>query len=195
MQRLYMNEALLVFALHAEAQKQFDALNVLFCGVGKVNAAYRLTHTLGYWRQRNNTVPRIVLNLGSAGSTHFQRGTIVNCTKFVQRDFDVTALGHAPFMTPGETLPATLTNGLRFEGFPEGTCGTGDNFSTDNQMVEWNVVDMEAYALAKVCAYENIPFACLKYITDGGDESAAGDWKDSLSGTAALLREAVNKIF
>ena len=42
-----------------------------------------------------------------------------------------------------------------------------------------------AYALAKVCALEEISFACAKYITDGADHAAANDWQGNLPQAAA----------
>jgi adenosylhomocysteine nucleosidase len=73
-------------------------------------------------------------------------------------------------------------------------CGSGDSFATDGVMMGWNVVDMEAYALAKVCAGENVPFCCLKYISDGADENAIQTWDNALLGTAQSLFKATNAI-
>jgi adenosylhomocysteine nucleosidase len=41
---------------------------------------------------------------------------------------------------------------------------------------EYNVIDMEVFALAKVAEQEKIDFLCLKYISDGADGNAADDW-------------------
>jgi adenosylhomocysteine nucleosidase len=60
---------------------------------------------------------------------------------------------------------------------PAAICGSGDSFATANIEVDCAVVDMEAYALAKACRHENAAFACVKYITDGADTSAADDWR------------------
>jgi adenosylhomocysteine nucleosidase len=46
--------------------------------------------------------------------------------------------------------------------------------------VECDVVDMEAYALAKACRLERAPFACAKYVTDGADHAAADHWRDNV---------------
>lgn len=191
---LETHETLVVFAIEAEAQGRFDDLAPLYCGVGKINAAYRLTHRLANWRQLHGHYPSRVLNLGSAGSATFNAGDIVNCTRFVQRDFDATALGHELYVTPLDDVPWFIDGGLRFEAFPEGVCGTGDSFMTCGTMTRWNVVDMEAYALAKVCHIENIPFGCLKYITDGADGSAAETWENGLPAVAKSLREAVERL-
>ncbi|MDD3182640.1 MAG: nucleosidase [Alphaproteobacteria bacterium] len=190
------DNTLIVFAIHHEAKDSFDPFHVLFCGVGKVNAAYHLARSLDAWEKKHNRKPELVLNLGSAGSTHFTKETIINCTHFIQRDFDITALGAEPFATPFEDhLPRILDHGLSFPPYEKGTCGTGDNFVTSAAQGPWDVIDMEAYALAKVCLLEKVPFGCLKYISDGADGHAAGTWEDSLGLTAQRLRVAVDKIF
>ena len=64
-------------------------------------------------------------------------------------------------------------------GTPEIVCGTGDSFLTDAgelPSLGVHIVDMEAYAIAKVCRHFNVPFRCFKYISDKADESAGDDW-------------------
>jgi adenosylhomocysteine nucleosidase len=187
-----MSHPLILFALEEEAQALFADYTVSYCGVGKLNAAYRLACALAAYQAAHDCAPPLVLNLGSAGSPRFTRGSVVNCTRFIQRDFDVTALGLPPYTTPFDAVPALLDNGMAYDGLPTGTCGSGDNFATATPPdAAWDVVDMEAYALAKVCFLENIPFACLKYITDGADGQAATAWQDGLPATAAALLQAV----
>ena len=189
-----ISNILIVFALEVESQGKFSEMNLLHCGVGKVNAAHRLSAALHIWQKRAGVMPQLVLNLGSAGSSHFAAKQVVNCTRFIQRDFDVTGLDFPRYVTPFEDIPKILSNGLRVEGLPEAICGTGDNFVTSEKMLEWNIVDMEAYALAKVCLFEKVPFACLKYITDGADGQAATSWEEGLTDTALTLKAAMEKI-
>ena len=145
--------------------------------------------------QQRNEKPELVLNLGTAGSPTFKVGEIVNCTKFIQRDMDTTAFGTPAFQTPSDAVPSIMNNGLRFSDFPEGTCGSGDSFVTDQKSSSWNVVDMEAYALAKVCFMEKTQFGCLKYITDGSDSAAAESWDKAVQGAAETLRKAAKGLF
>ncbi len=185
---------LIVFALKVEAQGLFDDLHKVYSGVGKVNAAFHLTRELMSWQHKHGSQPSLVLNLGSAGSSHFKAGTLVNCTQFIQRDMDTTALGTEAYATPFDDGPLMLTNGLRIKGHAEGACGSGDNFVTDGKVGPWNVVDMEAYALAKVCSLENVPFGCVKFITDGADGHAAATWETALADAARGLRHALEVI-
>lgn len=172
------------FALPSEAAEVFEAHNKLITGIGKVLAAYELTKAIQTSR------PQLIINLGSAGSDTFKKGAVVCCTKFIQRDMDVRGLGYQQYETPLSGLPLLLEYGLTMDGLPQGICGTGDNFEMSHAAKEYNVVDMEAYSLALVAMKENIPFLCLKYISDGADDNAAEDWTVQVH-NAAVAFEAV----
>lgn len=165
-----IEEVLFSFALASEAADVFEGYNTLITGIGKVNAAYELMKAIQQKR------PSIIVNLGSAGSNHFMKGEVVCCNKFVQRDMDVRGLGYEQYETPLSGLPLLLEYGLLIEHVPQGICGTGDTFEMAHSATIYNVIDMEAYALAMIAMKENIPFVCLKYISDGADGEAAGDW-------------------
>lgn len=183
-----MPKPLLAFALAQESQDVFDGYNVLYTGVGKVNAAYALT------RHLLSNDPKIVVNLGTAGSRKHAGGTIVNATSFVQRDMDVTPLGFAPYQTPFSDDPAVIEYGMKIDGLPQGRCGTGDNFDITDRALEFDVVDMEAYALALICQRENIPFLSLKYVSDGADDGADVDWNKALHVAALALKNILEEI-
>jgi adenosylhomocysteine nucleosidase len=169
-----------------ESQDVFDDYDLLHTGIGKVNAAHALSNRI------HTKKPQLVVNMGTAGSRKHAGGTIINATSFIQRDMDVTPLGFAPFQTPFSDDPVTLEYGLTIEGaahdIPQGLCGTGDNFDTSEAAGTFDVVDMEAYALALICQRHDIPFACLKYISDGADDDAHTDWQEALHNTAEALR-------
>jgi adenosylhomocysteine nucleosidase len=176
---------LLVFAMQEESQDVFSDYDLLHTGIGKINAAYGLTRTLYQAR------PSLVINMGTAGSRKHAGGTIVNPASFVQRDMDVTALGFEKFQTPFSDDPVHIEYGLRIDGLPGGVCGSGDSFDASEGAAAFDVVDMEAYALALICQREDIPFLCLKYVSDGADGEAAMDWQTALHVTAEKLREAL----
>ncbi|MGZ3839917.1 MAG: 5'-methylthioadenosine/S-adenosylhomocysteine nucleosidase family protein [Flavisolibacter sp.] len=165
-----LKSALFVFALDIESASEFHHVNRLITGAGKVNASYELTKAIHYQQ------PKLIVNLGSAGSNFFKRGEVVCCTQFIQRDMDAQGLGFKPYETPFSGSDPLLKYGIRIEELPEGICGTGDNFETAHLSSDYSVIDMEAYSLALVASRENIPFLCLKYISDGADGAAAADW-------------------
>jgi adenosylhomocysteine nucleosidase len=179
-----------VVALPAECAGVFEAaaVPVLYCGVGKVNAAMTLTRELARYSLHHQPMPR-VLNFGSAGSRRHPAGTLVACHEFVQRDMDVRGLGFELGVTPFDAAPAILQFAPVFEHLPSAVCGSGDNFATTAIDMECVVVDMEAYALAKVCWTEHAQFACAKYVSDGADHTAADDWQRNVHKAAdAFLR-------
>ncbi len=176
---------LLVFAMPEESQDLFSDYDVLHTQIGKVNAAFSLT------RQVLNNRPDIVVNMGTAGSRKHPGGSVVNPTQFVQRDMDVTALGFEKFQTPFSDDPKILEYGRRLEHLPGGVCGSGDSFDVSEAANDFDVVDMEAYALALICQRENIPFICLKYVSDGADGEANEDWNVALHRAAEKLKQAL----
>lgn len=178
---------LVVFALEMESCGLFDQYHVLHTGVGKTQASYNLTK---YIHSRR---PDIVVNLGSAGSAVHKAGSVVACHKFIQRDMDVTPLGFERYATPFVNRPVMLEYGQVISHYPQAVCGTGDNFETAHTGELYDVVDMEAYALAHVCEQENIPFLCLKYISDGADGAAADNWEKALHDGARKLRAALDR--
>jgi adenosylhomocysteine nucleosidase len=177
-------------ALEIESQGLFAerGVSVLYTGLGKVNAAYRLARALGEHRARHGSVPRVV-NFGTAGSPTLSAGAIVACRRFVQRDMDVSGLGFAVGTTPFEEVPAVLEFEAMFPELPEGVCGTGDRFETGKPVVECDVIDMEGYALAKVCHLEGAAFGAVKFVTDGADGNAGVDWHANLPRAARAFVE------
>lgn len=181
-----MAEFLVVIALEVESQGMFETAGVpvLFTGIGKVNAAHALTRRLAEYRHSGKPAPHIV-NFGTAGSPTLATGTLVACHSFIQLDMDLSALGFGRGITPFESTPAVLEFPHTVSGLPRGICGSADSFETGKPAIPCHVRDMEAFALAKVCWLEKVPFTCVKYVSDGADHSAATDWEASLPEAAA----------
>jgi adenosylhomocysteine nucleosidase len=161
--------------------------------LGKVNAAITLTERLSAYRHAGRPAP-LVINFGTAGSPRFATGALVGCNRFVQRDMDVRALGFAYGVTPYEDIPTELVFAPVFASLPHGLCGSGDSFATGESLMHCEVVDMEAYAYAKACVLAGAHFACAKYITDGADHAAAGEWAANLPAAAAAFLQSYESL-
>ena len=186
------DDILIVCALEQEVNGELDDYlpdprQLIYTGVGKVNATGKLTERL--YRSHLNylpLMPKLVINYGTAGSRDLPIGELVDCTKFVQRDMNVSGLGFMEGQTPFENDVPIILDSTDIKFNPIGknyVCGTGDNFVENIEDISGyiDVLDMEAYALAKVCRYLHIPFISFKYITDNANEHASGDWEDNCS--------------
>ena len=165
---------LFVAALKEETPK----LNYFhYIGVGKINATYNLVKLI------HKHKPLEVINYGSAGAIKKGLTGIIECTKFYQRDMDVRGLydlklGETPFDNIKEIINSN--NGY--------SCGSGDNFVKKKIEMNVDLVDMEAYALAKVCKLEKVKFRCFKFVSDDADEKAPLDWIENCKNGAKLFQ-------
>jgi adenosylhomocysteine nucleosidase len=172
---------LVVMALPMESQGLFEraGVPVLYTGVGKVNAAHALTRRLTEYRLAQSSLPHVI-NFGTAGSQRLQTGSVIECQAFIQRDMDVTGLGVPLGVTPFEDVPARLETQPAFASLESGICGSGDSFVVNACAQDCDVLDMEAYALAKVCRLEGCTFNAVKFVSDGADHAAAQNWQQNL---------------
>lgn len=179
------DEVVLVMALPSESQKLFEqaGVEVFYSGIGKVNAAITATELI------HRKKPKILINLGTAGSQKFVTHTLVECSGFVQRDMDLSPLGFPHGETPMDRIPGLIKANRLVGGKPSGICGTGDSFEVGPSKVPCDLVDMEAYAIAKVCKKFDIEFVSFKYISDGSDHNAHNDWVANLTPASIKLFE------
>lgn len=179
------SKLLIVMALPQESRGLLEqaGASVLYTGVGKVNAAATLARRLAEMRC-TGAGTLLVVNLGTAGSRTIAAHTLVACNRFAQRDMDVSGLGFAPGVTPFDETPAIIEFPARLAHLPQAMCSTADSFATHLHEVSGDVVDMEAFALARVCRAENVEFACAKYVTDGADSDSATHWEAALDAAA-----------
>ena len=187
---------LIVCALKDETGDQLYDCDVLYTGVGKVNATMALTKKFGKY---GTYIPYdLVINYGTAGSRELPIGELVDCTKFIQRDMNTTGLGFIKGQTPFEKdIPMILDfDHVQLNPINKKLrCGTGDNFVQTNEDTYSDVFDMEAYALAKVCFVYNIDFISFKYITDNANEHSVGDWKQNLAdGVVDFQKKVLDEI-
>lgn len=164
-----MND-LIVFALSAEAPKLFNYKNVFEIGVGKVNAAINTTLLIEKYK------PNRIINLGTAGGIKLLSGIHrVNYT--FQHDLNLTSLGLLPGQILSDNNSFIKLNG---EGY---TCATGDMHVTERHKMrmDCDMVDMEAYGIAKACLLTGTTVEIWKYISDQADENAATTWQEEVA--------------
>ena len=143
--------------------------HIHYTGVGKINAAIKTLEIIKDYR------PNQIINYGTAGSLNKKIKGLVEITRFFQRDMDATPLGFKVGQTPFDDI-GEINFGN--EGY---SCGTGDSFVTQVPKLKTDLVDMEAYAIAKICFLKRIKFRCFKYVSDSADEEANNDWIKNVS--------------
>ena len=157
-----MNTSLII-ALPEEAEG-LKGYSVYISGCGKVNATISTMEAIDAGAKR-------IINYGTAGAVGNITG-LVEVTGYVDRDMDVRPLGFRLGQTPFEEGVRIGRRGL--------VIGSGDSFAVDKPEIECDIVDMEAYAIARVCKKYDVDFKCFKYISDKADENAASGWKENV---------------
>ena len=153
-----------------------------YIGVGKVNAVFNTLKAIEKYS------PKKIINFGTAGSLDAKINGLVEVSKFFQRDMDASPLGFDVGQTPFEE---NIEISFGRQGV---TCGTGDKFVTFAPKLKTDIVDMEAFAIAKVCKLKNIDFRCFKFISDNANKEAKDDWVDNVSLGAKLFIERIGSL-
>lgn len=181
-----MNIAILA-ALEAELGDCFnDLANVFYTGVGKINAASVTTEVIMRYK------PKSIINFGTAASAYYPKGHVIRCGYYFQRDMDCSLLGLPLGETFGDTDQSFCPKSYNPKHEPVvAACYSGDSFLDSNQVKLYYpaVVDMEAYAIAKVAHRFKVNFVSFKVISDGIGKDSATEWKEAISQGAPLFRK------
>ena len=165
-----MKDILILVALEEELPKDsLKEFHVEYTGVGKINACFRTIEVI------NAYSPKLIINYGTAGSLKDNLTGLYEVSKFFQRDMDASELGFEIGETPFDNI-----SNISF-GNDGLSIGTGDNFVSQQPKIITDLVDMEAYAIAKVCLLKKINFLCFKYISDNADKNAPNNWEKNIS--------------
>ena len=156
---------------------------VVYTGVGKVNAVIKLYDAIVKYQ------PDVVINYGTAGSLN-GKGGLYHIDTFIQVDMDTRPLGIPRGVTPFSDEPLPEATGI--------VLGTGDSFITDYKKqldgltVRIDLVDMEGYALNKVCKHLNVEFQSYKNVSDSADSGANDDWSENIAKGVGLFKEILD---
>lgn len=180
-----LGDILIVAALPSEFNIN-SPWHLLHTGVGKVNAAARLSAKL-IDLHKEGTWPKLVINVGSAGSPTLMQGEVIQIAQYEQHDFDLGPLEailkqNRIYDFSSELQGLGLNNGTH-------TIHTGDRFMTETH--PYHIIDMESYSLAGVCAAHGLPFTAFKYISDGTNQNSSSDWLETIGAAEKLLHQKV----
>ena len=168
-----MPKLLILCALEEELPPQHNPYSdfTTYTGIGKVNATIHALNAI------YSLKPDTIINFGTAGACSKDISGLIVCGIFSDRDD--TSKFNEKFITTSPSLSHL---------------STGDNFVT-SVVPDCDIVDMEGYAIAKVCSLNNINFKCFKYITDYVNQNSYKDWYNNVSKGYPLFLEKVNDHF
>ena len=187
--------ALCVMAAEAEYGPALKArIKPLITGVGPVEAAIATTAALAQLAHADS-LPDLVISLGSAGSQTLDHGRVYWVDEVTYRDMDATVLGFAPGVTPFLGEPAGLTLASGPQGQPYARLATGGSVVSGEayDAIDADMVDMETYAVVRAAARFGLPVIGLRGISDGkADLTVLEDWTGTLSVIDEGLAEALD---
>ncbi len=143
---------------------------LIYTGVGLIAAAQKTTEAILQHK------PDWVLNLGTVGSRKFSKSALIECTEFIYR-------GEISYIIKNKHTV------MAFSNLPTASCASADHVDMGPVAEKYEVMDMEAFAIAKVCENYKIKFNSVKYVTDSSDATMLADWKINLKHGAVALSE------
>jgi adenosylhomocysteine nucleosidase len=186
---------LFVMAVEAEYGKRLRDLIVPFMtGVGPVEAGVMLGAELARLRGENS-LPDLVVSLGSAGSRFLHQAEIYQVASVSYRDMDASSLGFEKGVTPFLDLPASVPIDLRIPGIKAARLATGASIVSGigYDAIDADMVDMETFAVLRACQLFGVPLVGLRGISDGADElNHIDDWTRYLEIIDGKLATAVD---
>jgi adenosylhomocysteine nucleosidase len=176
---------LFVAALPEESAALARQVEVLHLGVGKVQAATTLAGHLAAHPE-----VELVVNIGTAGALRPCRiGDVLEVGVVHQHDFDQP--GVSAFV--GRDVPG---GPIELPG-PDGAharLATGDRVVVDPDerarlARRADLVDMEGYAVAAVCARFGVPAWLVKAVSDSADAATTTSWPSALEQCSGALAD------
>ena len=187
-----------VLVLMATLAEYLENLKVLvsptIIGVGPVESAANTALALS----KLTATPDYVLLIGSSGSATLVQGAVYQATSVSYRDMDASVLGFEKGCTPFVDQPAVIALEPRITSLEGASLDSGANIvlTEDFQDLEAQMVDMETFAVKRVCQMFGVPLIALRGISDGPEElKKYEDWTKLLPTVDKNLASAIEVTF
>lgn len=171
-----MSDVLVVSATRSEAAHLPADVDLLVCGIGKVDAAIAVTEAIVTRR------PSLVLNIGTAGALRPATDGLFVPSTVLNHDLSADVL---------RQLGYPAVDAIEIPGGDGSVLATGDTFVTDVAVRDLLaeralLVDMEGFAIAAACQRLGVPFRLVKHVSDPADGTAM-DWPTLVDASARIL--------
>lgn len=165
-------------------------------GIGPVEAGINLTAELARLAH-DESLPDLVVSLGSAGSSRLPDKEVFQVTAISYRDMDVSLLGYEKGRNPLLDLPAVVALPLRIPGVKGATLSTGGSVVSGAAYgeIDADMVDMETFAVWRACQKYSVPMIGIRGISDGKKElGGLYDWERYLGVIDEKLCQTLDKL-
>lgn len=165
-------------------------------GVGPIEAAIAATRALEACLDLAS-LPDIVLSLGSAGSATLEQGAIYQVASIAYRDMDASPLGFVKGVTPFLDHPVNTPLPFRLPDIPTARLSTGADIVSGPayRAIDADMVDMESFAVLRVCQTFGVPMIGLRGVSDGAkDLHHYDDWTALLAHIDAALAAILDRL-
>jgi adenosylhomocysteine nucleosidase len=155
---------LVLFVADKDEISQADVpFPVVYTGMGKMRMFSSL---LRWYENREADSKPVILNIGSAGSTKYPIGSILNVRSFIN--------GGSELVDDRIDLPGEGCSVFSGDYFMSTQTFSPEQVKTLSG--QYDLFDMEAYAAALFCRMHNLPFYCFKAVSDNLDGNLK-DWR------------------
>jgi len=171
-----MSGVLVVSATRSEAAHLPPGVDLVVCGIGKVDAAIAVTEAVMTRR------PSLVLNVGTAGALLPGTEGLFLPSTVLNHDLSADVL---------RQLGYPAVDAIDVADGDGSVLATGDTFVTDVAVRDLlaeraSLVDMEGFAIAAACVRLGVPFRLVKHVSDPADGTAM-DWPSLVDASARVL--------
>lgn len=159
-----------------EATAQAADIKIFYTGIGLIAAASKTAEVIVTHK------PTAILNIGTAGSRHLEIGSLVEGIKFSNRTKEqLESIKYSIEVSP-------ITN------LSKGHIGSADHIDMSDSASDFEVLDMEAYAMALVCKKMKVQFNSIKYITDDSRSNFTEKWNQELKASSISLQNILSDL-
>ncbi|MCU1250444.1 MAG: 5-methylthioadenosine/S-adenosylhomocysteine nucleosidase [Edaphobacter sp.] len=168
----------------------------LITGVGPIEAAISTSIFLSKL-VADGKKPDYVISLGSAASGKAKTGTVWQISSVTWRDMDATKFGFEKGVTPFTDQPVAIPLCTPAVDLPQASLSTGSNVlgPEDLEGIAADLVDMETFAITRVCQRFQIPIIGIRAVSDGPEKPVdLGGWDQQVAMLDGVLADAITTV-
>lgn len=184
---------LFVAAVDAEIARLPQDASVLVTGIGTVPAALAVMEILASARAEGD-LPARVVNVGTAGALKDGLDGVYEIGAVTKHDFNLDVISDISRYLLPDAIELETSGKLEVKNLATGDMFVSDTATRDRLAQNWDLCDMEGYAVAAAASRLDVPVTLLKQVSDPANETSVGQWAGVLDRSAQELAAAVEEL-